>query len=263
MNIRRKGPLRGGLENPKRVGPIAADEKTEGGRVMLRKGAFLLVCAAGLVMLVWSGIWLLGSRDDMPPPRKVQELKVVTILSPPPPPPPPPKPVEQKMIEQTPVKQEIREEVPVEKPQDAPKPKDLPKDEPPPGPLALDSKAEGPGDSFNLGGKPGGRGILGGGGGGGGGSSRFGWYASIVQQQVAAALRANPKTRSAVMQLQVRLWADGSGRINRVQLVSSSGNAEIDNAIRNEVLTGITLREPPPKDMPMPIVARISARRPT
>ena len=32
--------------------------------------------------------------------------------------------------------------------------------------------------------------------------------------------------------------------------------------IRNEVLIGLTLKEPPPADMPMPIVARLTARRP-
>jgi TonB family protein len=106
----------------------------------------------------------------------------------------------------------------------------------------------------------GGRGSLGGNGGGGGGS-RWGWYASIVQSQIEAALRANPKTRHAVMQFQVRLWSDASGRVSRVQLVSSTGNSELDAAVRDEVLSGLTLREPPPKDMPMPIVTRVTARK--
>jgi periplasmic protein TonB len=32
---------------------------------------------------------------------------------------------------------------------------------------------------------------------------------------------------------------------------------------RNDVLGGLTLREPPPKDMPMPMVTRVTARRPS
>jgi outer membrane biosynthesis protein TonB len=164
------------------------------------------------------------------------------------------------MIEQPKLtEREIKEEKPIEKPKDAP-PKDSKDDAPPPGPLALDAKADGPPDNFNLGSNPGGRGLLGGGGGGG---SRWGWYASIVQQQIEAALRANPKTRFAVMQMQLRLWADASGRIVRVQLGSSTGNLEVDAAIRDEVLARIVLREPPPRDMPMPMVTRVSARRPT
>jgi hypothetical protein len=102
-----------------------------------------------------------------------------------------------------------------------------------------------------------------GGGGGGGGGSRWGWYATIVQQQIEAALRAHPKTRNVVLQVQVRLWADNTGRVSRVELVKSTGDSEIDAVIRGEVLAGITLRQPPPTDMPMPMVARITARRPS
>jgi hypothetical protein len=129
-----------------------------------------------------------------------------------------------------------------------------------PGPPGLDDAGKGPGDLL---GRPGGRGFIGGGGGGGGGSSRWGWYASIVQAQIEAALRANEKTRHAVMRIQVRLWSDATGRINRVQLVSSSGNSDLDAVIRDQILSGLTLREPPPKDMPMPIITRVTAQSPT
>ena len=93
--------------------------------------------------------------------------------------------------------------------------------------------------------------------------SRWGWYASIVQSQIESALRGNSRTRNAVMQVQIRLWADGSGRISRVQLVSSTGDAGLDAIIRDDVLGSLTLREPPPKDMPMPMVTRVTARRPS
>ena len=33
-------------------------------------------------------------------------------------------------------------------------------------------------------------------------------------------------------------------------------------AIKDEVLAGLQLREPPPEDMPVPIVMRLNARRP-
>jgi outer membrane biosynthesis protein TonB len=160
------------------------------------------------------------------------------------------------MVEQTPVKQEIIEEKPVDIPKDAPPDA---KDDPMPGPPPLESNTEGPG---NFRGGKGGL-IGGGGGGGGGGSSKWGWYASIVQAQIEAALRANEKTRHAVMRIQVRLWSDATGRINRVQLVSSSGNSDLDAVIRDQILGGLTLREPPPKDMPMPIITRVTAQSPT
>jgi hypothetical protein len=46
-------------------------------------------------------------------------------------------------------------------------------------------------------------------------------------------------------------------------LVSSTGDAELDAIIRNDVLGSLTLREPPPKDMPMPIVTRVTAQSPS
>ncbi|HXH46579.1 MAG TPA: TonB C-terminal domain-containing protein [Bradyrhizobium sp.] len=210
-----------------------------------------------LLLLGGGGYYLLG-HDDMPPPRQVRELTVVNLVPPPPPPPPPPQPPEQKMIEQPKMaEQKFEEDKPLEKPQDEPA-KDA-KNEEPPGPLSLDAKATGPGDLFNLGGKPGGSPY----GGGGGGGSRWGWYGSIVQAQIEAALRANSRTRNAAIQVQVSVWADGTGRISRVTISPSTGDAELDAIIRNDVLGSLTLREPPPKDMPMPIVARITARRPT
>ncbi len=219
----------------------------------LRYGAALAVIA----VLMGGAIYVLVGHDDIPPPRQVRELTIVNVVPPPPPPPPPPQKMpEQKMIEQPKMAEpEFKEDKPLEKPKD--EPVNDAKNSEPPGPLSLDAKATGPGDLFNLGGKPGGSPY-----GGGGGGSRFGWYASIVQSQIEAALRGNARTRNAVMQIRVRLWADGSGRVSRVEL-SSTGDAELDAIIRNDVLGSLMLREPPPKDMPMPMVARVTARRPS
>lgn len=218
----------------------------------------MIALALATVLFAGSGYFFLG-HDDMPPPRQVRELTIVNIVPPPPPPPPPPRPPEQKMVEQPKMaEREFKEDKPLEKPKDEPV-KSAKNDEPP-GPLSLDAKATGPGDLFNLGGKPGGSPY---GGGGGGGGSRWGWYASMVQAQIEAALRANPKTRNAVMQVQIRLWADSTGHVSKIQLVSSTGNAELDSVIRQDVFAGLMLREPPPKDMPMPMVTRVTARRPS
>jgi len=210
-------------------------------------------------ILVGSGAYLFFRGDDLPPPRQIRDITIIKLVQPPPPPPPPPQ--QQKMIEAPkPTEADIREEQPVEKPKDAP-PKDAKNDEPPPGPLSLDAKATGPGDLFNLGGKPGGNPY---GGGGGGGGSALGRFTAIVQKQVQEALAANAKTRSAAINgVQIRIWADSTGRVSRVQLLSSTGDAEIDQAIRNEVFAGLMLREPPPPGAPMPILTRVTERRPS
>jgi periplasmic protein TonB len=64
-----------------------------------------------------------------------------------------------------------------------------------------------------------------------------------------------------VMDLKVKIWADASGRISRAALAGSTGDPELDRALAQEVLTGLQLSEPPPGDMPMPIVMKITARR--
>ncbi|MCE0484091.1 MAG: TonB C-terminal domain-containing protein [Methylacidiphilales bacterium] len=180
-------------------------------------------------------------------PRQLQEI--VVHLEPPPPLPPPPSqptpPPEQKMVEQPPVKPNEQ------KPRDEPKPLDKPPG--PPGPVA-----SGPPSDF---------GLAGGGGGGGGyggsdGGSRWGWYAAQVQNAIGEALRRNDKTREARLHLKVMVWADSSGRITQAKLGGASGDPSVDEVLKNQVLTGLTLPEPPPSDMPMPIVLGINAQRP-
>ncbi len=214
---------------------------------------------AGLALVLVIGVAaFLLTRGDSQPVRKVAEVLTVKLqpLPPPPPPPPPPKVEQPKMVEQTPVR--MPEPQP-DKPQDRPKAPPPKADAPPPGPLALDARGEGPGDAFNLGGRPGGNGLLGGDGGG----SRWGWYAVIVQTQIEDAMRKNKKTRNSQARVELRLWSDAQGRIERVQLAGTSSDAEVDQAIEHEVLAGMTLRQPPPRDMPMPIVVRFTARRPS
>lgn len=219
---------------------------------------YVFVLSVILSLLGGAGYFLIG-HDDMPPPHQVRELTIVNVVPPPPPPPPPPpqQMPEQKMIEQPKMAEpEFKEDKPLDKPKDEPL-KDA-KNAEPPGPLSLDAKATGPGDLFNLGGKPGGNPF-----GGAGGGSRWGWYSTIVTTQIEAAIRANPKTRHLVAQMLVRIWADSTGRVSRVQLAPSTGDPQIDAVLRDEVLGGLTLREPPPKDMPMPVVTRVTARRPS
>ncbi len=119
----------------------------------------------------------------------------------------------------------------------------------------------GPPDGFGLGGN--GKGQLGGSGSGGrSGGSRFGWYANQISRSVSDALSLNPKTRNASFNIKVRIWSDGGGRITRAKLMEATGDPVVDAAIQNEVLNGFQLKEPPPEGMPMPIVMRLTARRP-
>lgn len=172
-------------------------------------------------------------------------ITLVSLPPPPPsppqftPPPPPPQQEEQKM--EQPI---IKEDRPKEEP---------PKDEPP---IGTGIKGDGPADSFGLGSGPGNGGF-----GKGGNGSKWGWYASQVSARIQTALQQNKKTRSASMNVKVRVWSDPAGRITRAQVAGSTGDPSLDAAV-DQTLTGLQLQEPPPSGMPAPIVLQIAARRP-
>ncbi len=210
-----------------------------------------------VIALLVGGIWAVSRGGSGAPKAPVAEETMTITLppppAPPPPPPPPPPPTEppppeeEEMIAQEPVAEE--EEQPEEPSADPPPDLDL-------GP----GSAGGTGPA--IGGGGGGKGRLGGTG-KRGSSSKFGWYAAKVQSTIREALARNSSTRTATFSsLTVKVWADSSGRITRAQLVGSSGNPAVDQAIRNSVLNGLQLPQGPPADMPMPINLRISARKP-
>ena len=192
--------------------------------------------------VVIAGIVVVAKLASSGGSAKHDTLTLVSLAPPPPPPvmtPPPPPPQEEQKIDEPMVKEEAPKEAP-------------PKDEPP-----LGTNIKGPGgDNYGLGSNPGNGRI------GGGDGSKWGWYASKVQSRIQQALQQNRKTRTASMTVNVRVWADPNGRISRAQLAGSTGDPSLDNTLRDEVLTGLQLPEPPPAGMPAPITLRVSARRP-
>lgn len=69
---------------------------------------------------------------------------------------------------------------------------------------------------------------------------------------VSAAMRAKITTAFRNKQVQIQLWADGAGRVYRIQVISSTGDAQLDTIIRDDVLRSLMLSEPPNE---MPVVA--------
>ena len=197
-----------------------------------------------------------NSQPEKKKSKPVDMVVVMPVLPPPPPPPPPPQQKEE------PPPEEVKEEefVPETAPEVA-EPEPTPA-EAEPAPAGTNIEGNGPPDNYGL--TKGGSNGLGGRGIGGTGTksrSKFGWYAGKVQSVVAEAMRTDKRTRAVTMSVQVKIWADKLGRVTRAQLVGSTGNSALDIALRDEVLTGIQLPEPPPSDMPMPINLRITARQ--
>lgn len=176
--------------------------------------------------------------------RRVVDTIALKLVAPPPPPPPPkvePPPEPPKMLEQK-----------IEPPVD--KPIDQPKDQPPQGPLSLDAKGEAGGDSFGLGGKLGGSDFFGGGG------TRFGHYAVLMQDQISKAMQRDDQLNGKKFRATVKVWISPSGKIERVEIIHTSGDRDIDGRIEQVIAEMATLPEAPPDDMPEPVIVRVGAR---
>ncbi len=223
-----------------------------------RKEANPLPWVVGVVALIVTGLWA-ASRGTKATAVALVAGETMTITLPPPPPPVTPPPPPPPQDEPPPPEEEdmlVQEEVTEE--EEAP---EEPSAEPPPDLDLGPGSAGGTGPAIGGGGK--GTGRIGGTG-NRGSASRFGWYAAKVQSSVRDALARNPSTRSATFSsLNVKIWADATGRITRVRLIGSSGSPAVDQAIRGRILTGLRLPQGPPPDLPMPINLRISARKPS
>jgi hypothetical protein len=66
----------------------------------------------------------------------------------------------------------------------------------------------------------------------------------------SAAVRTQIETAFRNKQVQIQLWADGAGRVYRIQVISSTGDAQLDAIIRDDVLRSLMLSEPP-NEMPV------------
>lgn len=208
------------------------------------KSRFLPLIALCVIVLVVGGgaIWLLRNflAGAAPPQKKV--VQEIRIIRPPPeelPPPPPPPPPEEK--------------VDVTEPEQQPDP--TPSNEAPPSEqLGLDAEGGAGSDGFGLAGNKGGRDLLASGG------SAFTWYAGLLKNEILDRLQEEQQARSGSYSVPVRAWVREDGTIERIELVSTTGDRERDEAIRR-VLTKISrLPQGPPAGLPQPMTLRIVSR---
>lgn len=204
----------------------------------------LLPAAAVLVVVstVGGGAWAVYKwlLDQGPDQRKV--VQQVTIIAPPPPPPPElEKPPEPEIEEEVELEEDIPEDIP-----------DLADEAPPGEQLGLDAEGGAGGDAFGLIGKKGGRGLL--------GDNPFGWYAGILRDDITDVLADDQRLRSRRYSVTVDLWIARSGGVERVELLGSTGNREIDRRIETSIAAMRRLSEAPPLEMPQPVRLRITSR---
>jgi protein TonB len=201
---------------------------------------------AGLVAAVLIALWL---KDMLTPKGPVQKMKVqqITLVKPPPPPPPPP--------EERPPEPEIKEEVKIDQPEPTPDPQEAQE-----APAAL-NVGEGAEGGIDVGGS---RGTPTLGGSGSGGGNPWGRYDALLNEAVSAAfqqaLARDKALKGKNYKLMVKVWIDSGGKVTRATLLDSSGDARVDEVLR-EALNGMrALRDAPPADMPQPVKIRVTSR---
>jgi TonB family protein len=214
-------------------------------------GLFFLVVIGFVIKVVFTDVH----------PRSKEEIRTVTLLKPPPE--MKEKPPEPEVPKEVP-KQEVIEDIPQE--QDSPQ-NDQPQDDTPAGSdLGVEGEGGAGGDAFGLVGKGGkGRDITL----GGGGSNRlslltkYGWYTQKIQEEIKKEVRKKLDREGGIpkgkFQAMVKIFLDARGRIVRHQIVGSSGNSKMDEAVE-ATLGGMRIDEPPPSGMPSGMTIRISSQ---
>ncbi len=195
-------------------------------RVVL--GIVVVLFLAGIVTVIRAVM-----SDASPPPRVVHTVSLL-------PPPPPPE------IEQKPPEPQIKEEVVMAEPQP------VEQDDAASADLGVDADGTGSSDGFGLVGKKGGRDLLEGG--------PFGWYGSLLGADIQDSLAARKRLRQVKYSAVLDLWIDRAGRIEKVELVRTSGNRDLDAALRMAVAELGKVREPPPPEMPQPVRLQVTSR---
>lgn len=224
------------------------DDGTE--KSWLRNGIILVVAIAVLGGIAFGVKALMGKGSGGKP-----QLQTVAIVRPPPPPPPP------KQEEKPPEPEIKKEEVKLPDPEPTP---ELKNDEPPPAQnLGLDADGTAGSDGFGLSANKGGRDIttIGGEGNGtGGNGNAYRLYAAMVQAHIQEQLLKRDKLRTVDYKAIVRLWFSDDGGIEKFELVGTTGDEEIDQALKVALAEIHSVKEPPPQDMPQPVKLRVTSR---
>ena len=84
-------------------------------------------------------------------------------------------------------------------------------------------------------------------------------YVSLVQREIVAAMKSDAALSGGDYRISVRMWVDGEGRVERSNLIRSSGDASRDQAF-GAFLRGLRISEPPPEGLPQPMRIEFQVR---
>lgn len=203
-----------------------------------------MVTVVGVVVI---GLFVVISDFIDSPKSNKKVAQQISLITPPAPPLPPPEKIEKPP---EPEIEEVKIEEPV--PEDVP---EVPSDEPPIGDLlGLDVDGMGGADGFGLLGKKGARSLLGSGG------DRFAYYGNTVTQMIQEFLYDRGDFRRKAFSVKVKLWIDVSGKIEKVELLNSTGDRTVDKSLQVALMEMGEISDKPPEGLPQPVRVRITSR---
>lgn len=204
-----------------------------------------------LTLLIAVAVYFLQGMFEKPAQTKKQIQQITMVQQPPPPPPPPP---EQKPPPPEPEPEKISEPEPEKEPEPAPDEAQEPLSEQ----LGVDANGAAGSDEFGLVGKKGGQSLL-----SGTNGSTILWYGGLVKRSVENELQnaLEGSARESSYSVQINIWINASGRVERAELANASGNTEVDSDIRQALSKlHFTLEKAPPENMPQPLKIRVTSR---
>lgn len=211
-----------------------------------------LVIGVAFTLLIAVGVVFLQDRFQKAPQAKKPTQQITMVQMPPPPPPPPP---EVKPPEPEPEP----EKLPEPEPEKAPEPTPEPDQEPAGEELGVDAEGGAGGDAFGLVGKKGGRGLL-----GGTGGNAILWYGGQVKRGLEDELQrllADSPASKLAYNVELKVWINADGSVNRAELATASSKAEVDQAIRNALPNlRFNVAKVPPENLPQPLRIRVTSR---
>ncbi|MDS0791889.1 energy transducer TonB [Burkholderia pseudomultivorans] len=213
------------------------------------KPVVIALVVAAIAALIWH------FASDTAGVKRASAPQVTTVIPLPPPPPPP---------KQKPPPEKVKEEVktPVDKPTVAPKPSEAPKpSDNQPKQMTMNAPAQAGTDSFNIGAGDG-SGMVGSGGGGRFGNASYAQYMVYVLQRAIEQDKGVQDAGGARFAGSLNLWMDPSGRITKVTIAQSTGDAKIDAAVVAAVESLGRVDEAPPPATAYPVLVRLQGRKP-
>jgi protein TonB len=212
-----------------------------------RSAPYLRLAGFGAVLLlVAMAVWLLASQTTGEK-REVSSTPVVMLTPPPPPPPPPPQEKPPEPLKPI--------ETPTPSPDTPPKPTSAPRAMTEAGPPQAGQ------DAFGVQSGNGGGMVVGGDVNGTGDAFSEDNYRRYLGSAVQRAIETDDKLSRLTFSALVEIWVGSDGAINKVLLVKSSGDDQIDQALVVRLQTVRHLDQPPPPGVKFPARIALNGRR--